>query len=73
MVSKHTAAEAAAALETKLRAAAEQHKADVKALQSQISQLKVKSAFPEHSYGSHIAPRGSTEEGSQPEVEGRDA
>ena len=70
MVSKHTAAEAAAALETKLRTAAEQHKADVKALQSQISQLKVKFALPEHSYGSHIAPRGSTGEGSQPEVEG---
>ena len=41
VVSKHAAAEAAAALETKLRAAAEQHKADIKALQSQISQLKV--------------------------------
>ena len=65
MVSKHTAAEAAAALETKLRAAAEQHKADVKALQSQISQLKVTFTSPEHSYGTHIAPGGSTEEGSR--------
>ena len=63
MVSKHTAAEAAAALETKLRAAAEQHKADVKAIQSQISQLKVKIASPGHLKRSHIAPGGSTGEG----------
>ena len=43
VASKHAAAEAAAALETKARATAEQHRADVKALQSQISQLKVDS------------------------------
>lgn len=43
--SKHAAAEAAAALESRLRVAAEQHKADVKALQSQISQLKVLALF----------------------------
>lgn len=41
VASKQAAAEAAAALETKARATAEQHKADIKALQSQISQLKV--------------------------------
>ena len=41
VASKHAAAEAAAALETKAHATAEQHRADVKALQSQISQLKV--------------------------------
>ena len=63
MVSKHTAAEAAAALETKLRAAAEQHKADVKALQSQISQLKVTSASPGHVVRSRLASGGSTEQG----------
>ena len=42
-VQKHAAAEAAAALETRARATAEQHRADIKALQSQISQLKVRS------------------------------
>ncbi len=41
MASKHAAAEAAAALETKARATAELHKGEIKALQSQISQLKV--------------------------------
>ena len=41
VASKHAAAEAAAVLETKARATAEQHKGEVKALQSQISQLKV--------------------------------
>ena len=41
VASKHAAAEAAAGLETRARATAEQHKADIKALQSQISQLKV--------------------------------
>ena len=53
VASKHAAAEAAAGLETRARATAEQHRADIKALQSQISQLKVfntllalKSALP---------------------------
>jgi hypothetical protein len=41
--SKHAAAEAAAALETRVRATAEQHRSDIKVLQSQISQLKVRS------------------------------
>ena len=44
-VQKHAAAEAAAALETRARAMAEQHRADIKALQSQISQLKVRSQW----------------------------
>jgi hypothetical protein len=44
-VQKHAAAEAAAALETRARATAEQHRADIKALQSQISQLKVRSQW----------------------------
>ena len=70
MVSKHTAAEAAAALETKLRAAAEQHKADVKALQSQISQLKVKFASSGQYNRSHIAPGAPQKRGVAQEVEG---
>lgn len=40
---KQAAAEAAAALETRARATAEQHRAEIKVLQSQISQLKVRS------------------------------
>ena len=62
VVSKHAAAEAAAALETKLRAAAEQHKADVKALQSQISQLKVPSASSGHIERSLFAHEGIMKE-----------